>query len=86
MKGRYGTAVGRAVHAVLQTIDLTTGEGLDGRSRRAGRLPRASSAASARSSALQRLRWSRRRSARRHAPHWRETYVAVPLTTASGRI
>jgi ATP-dependent helicase/nuclease subunit A len=28
-KGRYGTAVGRAVHAVLQTIDLTTGEGMD---------------------------------------------------------
>jgi hypothetical protein len=28
-KGRYGTAVGRAVHAVLQTIDLRTGEGID---------------------------------------------------------
>ena len=28
-KGRYGTAIGRAVHAVLQTIDLTTGSGLD---------------------------------------------------------
>jgi ATP-dependent exoDNAse (exonuclease V) beta subunit len=28
-KGRYGTAVGRAVHAVLQVVDLTTGEGLD---------------------------------------------------------
>jgi ATP-dependent helicase/nuclease subunit A len=27
-KGRYGTAVGRAVHAVLQTIDLATGEGI----------------------------------------------------------
>ncbi len=27
-KGRYGTAIGRAVHAVLQTIDLATGEGL----------------------------------------------------------
>ncbi|HEU0287873.1 MAG TPA: UvrD-helicase domain-containing protein, partial [Nocardioidaceae bacterium] len=29
-KGRYGTAVGRAVHAVLQSIDLATGAGLDG--------------------------------------------------------
>lgn len=29
MKGRYGTAVGRAVHGVLQTIDLATGSGLD---------------------------------------------------------
>jgi ATP-dependent exoDNAse (exonuclease V) beta subunit len=28
-KGRYGTAIGRAVHAVLQTIDLATGEGLE---------------------------------------------------------
>jgi ATP-dependent exoDNAse (exonuclease V) beta subunit len=28
-KGRYGTAVGRAVHAVLQTVDLVSGEGLD---------------------------------------------------------
>ncbi|MGH3483480.1 MAG: UvrD-helicase domain-containing protein [Nocardioidaceae bacterium] len=29
-KGRYGSAVGRAVHAVLQSIDLATGEGLGG--------------------------------------------------------
>ena len=28
-KGRYGTALGRAVHAVLQTVDLATGTGLD---------------------------------------------------------
>ena len=28
-KGRYGTAVGRAVHAVLQTVDLATGAGVD---------------------------------------------------------
>ena len=28
-KGRYGTAVGRAVHGVLQTVDLATGRGLD---------------------------------------------------------
>ena len=29
LKGRYGTAFGRAVHGVLQTIDLATGEDLD---------------------------------------------------------
>lgn len=29
LKGRYGTAVGRAVHGVLQTIDLATGVGLE---------------------------------------------------------
>ncbi len=27
-KGRYGTAIGRAVHAVLQTVDLASGDGL----------------------------------------------------------
>ncbi|MEO7572150.1 MAG: UvrD-helicase domain-containing protein, partial [Acidimicrobiales bacterium] len=29
LKGRYGTAIGRAVHGVLQTIDLASGAGLD---------------------------------------------------------
>jgi ATP-dependent exoDNAse (exonuclease V) beta subunit len=29
LKGRYGTAVGRAVHGVMQTIDLATAAGLD---------------------------------------------------------
>lgn len=28
-KGRYGTAIGRAVHAVLQVVDLTTGAGIE---------------------------------------------------------
>jgi ATP-dependent exoDNAse (exonuclease V) beta subunit len=28
-KGRYGTAIGRAVHGVLQVIDLTTAAGLE---------------------------------------------------------
>nr|WP_275941617.1 PD-(D/E)XK nuclease family protein [Planosporangium mesophilum] len=28
-KGRYGTAIGRAVHGVLQSVDLATGDGLD---------------------------------------------------------
>ncbi len=28
-KGRYGSAIGRAVHGVLQTVDLATGDGLD---------------------------------------------------------
>lgn len=28
-KDRYGSAIGRAVHGVLQTVDLATGEGLD---------------------------------------------------------
>ena len=36
-KGRYGTAVGRAVHAVLQTVDLVTGDRHRRDRRRAGR-------------------------------------------------
>ncbi|MGC5583830.1 UvrD-helicase domain-containing protein [Ornithinimicrobium sp. W1665] len=29
VKGRYGSAIGRAVHGVMQTVDLATGAGLD---------------------------------------------------------
>jgi ATP-dependent exoDNAse (exonuclease V) beta subunit len=29
LRGRYGTAIGRAVHAVLQTVDLRTGAGVE---------------------------------------------------------
>ena len=32
-RGRAGTSVGRAVHAVLQSIDLATGEGIAERAR-----------------------------------------------------
>ena len=32
-RGRAGTALGRAVHAVLQSIDLATGDGLEGAAR-----------------------------------------------------
>ena len=32
-RGRAGTSVGRAVHAVLQSVDLATGDGLEDRSR-----------------------------------------------------
>jgi ATP-dependent helicase/nuclease subunit A len=32
-RGRAGTAIGRAVHAVLQTVDLASGEGLDATAR-----------------------------------------------------
>src|SRR5262249_46148384 len=28
-KGRYGSAVGRAVHAALQVVDLASGDGID---------------------------------------------------------
>jgi ATP-dependent exoDNAse (exonuclease V) beta subunit len=78
-KGRYGTAVGRAVHAVLQTVDLATGDGIDdaaaaqaaaegvlGHEAAIGALARQAIA----SACVQRA------AAR---PRWREMYVAVPL-------
>jgi ATP-dependent exoDNAse (exonuclease V) beta subunit len=78
-KGRYGTAIGRAVHGALQVIDLATGAGLDdavaaqaaaegviGHEAHIGALARAALAApSIREAAA--------------SPHWREVHVAVPV-------
>ncbi|HEX6325605.1 MAG TPA: UvrD-helicase domain-containing protein [Jiangellaceae bacterium] len=76
-KGRYGTAVGRAVHGVLQSVDLATGAGLDdavaaqvlaeGVAEHADVV--AALARSALSSDVVRRAASR--------PHWRETYVGT---------
>jgi ATP-dependent exoDNAse (exonuclease V) beta subunit len=78
-KGRYGTAIGRAVHGTLQTVDLERGDGVE-----------ATAAAQAAAEgvlgheatieALTRAALGSpivMRSAAR--PHWRETYVAVPF-------
>lgn len=84
-KGRYGSAVGRAVHGVLQTIDLrgapdaaidaavaaqAAAEGVLGHEDHIGALVRAALAAPAVAEAAA-------------SPHWRELYVGVPL--AGGR-
>ena len=79
-KGRYGTAVGRAVHGVLQDVDLSTGEGLEaladrqaaaegvsGRSRIVAGLARA-----ALDTAVAREASS--------SQHWRELFVAAPFS------
>lgn len=78
-RGRAGTAVGRAVHAALQQVDLATGEGLEA-------LARASAAAegvSARHAEVAQLVRAalgsplvQRAVARRH---WRELYVGAPV-------
>jgi ATP-dependent helicase/nuclease subunit A len=78
-KGRYGTAIGRAVHAVLQTADLATGagmpesaaaqaaaEGVIGREEDILRLARAARTAPSVQEAVT-------------APRWRETYVATTI-------
>ena len=79
LKGRYGTAVGRAVHGVLQTIDLATGEGLDAAVAaqcQAEAVPeradevRALVAEALRAPVVQ---------AAAAAPHWREVYACTPL-------
>ncbi|HLK44893.1 MAG TPA: 3'-5' exonuclease [Acidimicrobiales bacterium] len=78
-KGRYGTSIGRAVHAVLQTVDLATGAGL----------PEAAAAQAAAEEVLGReaLVTALARSALESAlvrdaatrPHWREVYVGAPV-------
>ena len=79
LKGRYGTSVGRAVHGVLQTVDLATGAGLE-----------AAVAAQCEAEAVQERTEvvrqlvvaalgspSVQEAARR--PHWREVYVCTPV-------
>ena len=79
LKGRYGTAIGRAVHGTLQTVDLATSDGLD-----------AAVAAQCEAEAIpdqtgQVLMLARAaldspsvREAATH-PHWREVYACTPI-------
>src|SRR5262249_39741993 len=80
-KGRYGTAVGRAVHAVLQTVELASGAGL----------AEAAAAQAAAEGVLGRegeggVEWRAGWAVGAPAvveaagsPHWREVYVAAPV-------
>ena len=79
LKGRYGTAVGRAVHGVLQSVDLTSGDGIDA-------LVAAQCEAEAvpeRADDVQRLaRVALDSPSVREAAastHWREIYVSTPV-------
>ncbi|MGH3471531.1 MAG: PD-(D/E)XK nuclease family protein, partial [Nocardioidaceae bacterium] len=76
-KGRYGTAVGRAVHGVLQVVDLSSGAGLDDAVRAQcvseGVLSYFDVVAALARSALA-SRPVRSAAARRH---WRESYVGA---------
>jgi ATP-dependent exoDNAse (exonuclease V) beta subunit len=79
LKGRYGTAVGRAVHGVLQTIDLATGAGLDA----AVAAQCQAEAVPERASEVRRLVEEALASpvvqAASAAPHWREVYACTPI-------
>jgi len=78
-KGRYGTAIGRAVHGVLQTVDLATGRGLDDAVAAQvlaegvaehGEIVAQLARAALGSAAVQRAA---------SRPHWRETYVGTVI-------
>ena len=77
-KGRYGTAIGRAVHGVLQTVDLVTGDGLV----EACAAQAAAEGVLGREDVIEALCRAAldsdvvQRAARRK--HWREVYVGVP--------
>ena len=75
-KGRYGTAIGRAVHGVLQTVDLATGAGLDGAVggvRRRGRAARDRARVGARAVGA----GFRAGAAGCRRPHWRESCLGT---------
>jgi ATP-dependent exoDNAse (exonuclease V) beta subunit len=78
LKGRYGSAVGRAVHGVLQTIPLATGEGIEA----AVAAQCEAEAIPERAADVHRLVTDALGSpvVRQAAasPHWRELYVCVP--------
>jgi ATP-dependent exoDNAse (exonuclease V) beta subunit len=79
LKGRYGTAVGRAVHGVLQTIDLASGAGLDdavAAQCQAEAVPER--AAEVRTLVQDALAAPVVRGAAA-SPHWREVYACTPI-------
>ena len=82
-KGRYGTAVGRAVHGVLQTVDLATSSGL---TNAVAAQVLAEGVTDHATTVTQLARAALDSPAVRHAasrPHWRETYVG---TVAGDRV
>lgn len=77
-KGRYGSAIGRAVHAVLQSVDLATGAGLT----EASAAQAAAEGVLGREEVIEALCRSALssevvREAIEH-PHWREVYLGIP--------
>jgi len=79
-RGRAGTAVGRAVHAVLQSIDLASGEGVES----AARAQAAAEGIAGRAEEVARraqaaLRAPAVRAAVAGGRYWRELYIAAPI-------
>jgi ATP-dependent exoDNAse (exonuclease V) beta subunit len=82
-RGRAGTSIGRAVHAVLQTIDLATGAGLEATARAQataeGVTDREAEVRELAQSALDSVAV---REAVAGGRYWREVYVAAPVGEA----
>jgi ATP-dependent exoDNAse (exonuclease V) beta subunit len=78
-RGRAGTSIGRAVHAVLQSVDLATGDG----ARELAQAQAAAEGVDAQADEVERLvRAAVASPAVREAVahrHWREVYVAAPV-------
>jgi ATP-dependent helicase/nuclease subunit A len=79
LKGRYGTAVGSAVHGVLQTIDLATGEGLDAAVAVQCQAEAVPEQADVVRSLVEAALASPSVAAAAAAPHWREVYACTPV-------
>ena len=79
LRGRYGNAIGRAVHGVLQTVDLATAEGLDA----AVAAQCEAEGVVGREGDVRKLAISALTSASVHeaaaSEHWREIYVCAPV-------
>lgn len=79
LKGRYGSSVGRAVHGVLQTIDLKTGAGL---AAAAAAQCEAEAIADQVDQVSRLVGYALEAPSVREAassPHWREVYVCSPV-------
>jgi ATP-dependent helicase/nuclease subunit A len=79
LKGRYGTAVGRAVHGVLQTIDLATGDGLDAAVAAQCQAEAVVDRAGDVRHLVQAALGAPAVQAAATAPHWREVYACTPV-------
>jgi ATP-dependent exoDNAse (exonuclease V) beta subunit len=78
LKGRYGTATGRAVHGVLQSVDLATGAGLDAAVAAQCEAEAAPDRGTVRRLVEQAL-GSPSVAAAAGSPHWREVYACTPV-------
>jgi len=79
-RGRAGTAIGRAVHSVLQTIDLATGEGLEAAAEAQAQAEGVPGRVDDVVRAVRRALDSEAvRAAVASGRYWREVYVATPV-------